>query len=98
VPAERGPWSVPAYAFSMQTAGGEYMGRIRLRVGWSEDVIRYAGHVESVRDLWCFSMPTLGPDLNWSTSTPRSRNGGGYTRSHPKDSFATRSMAVNNIQ
>ncbi len=45
VPAENGPWGVPAYTFSMQDPGGEYMGRIRLRVGWSEDVIRYAGHV-----------------------------------------------------
>ena len=44
-PAENGPWGVPAYSFSMQAPGGEYMGRIRLRVGWSEDVIRYAGHV-----------------------------------------------------
>jgi RimJ/RimL family protein N-acetyltransferase len=45
VPAENGPWGVPAYAFSMQGPEGEYLGRIRLRVGWSEDVIRYAGHV-----------------------------------------------------
>ena len=43
--AENGPWGVPAYSFSMQTRSGEYMGRIRLRVGWSDDVIRYAGHV-----------------------------------------------------
>lgn len=45
VPADQGPWGVPAYTFSMRGPGGEYMGRIRLRVGWSEDVIRYAGHV-----------------------------------------------------
>jgi predicted acetyltransferase len=45
IPAENSPWGVPAYTFSMQDPGGEYMGRIRLRVGWSENVIRYAGHV-----------------------------------------------------
>jgi predicted acetyltransferase len=45
MPAENGPWGVPAYSFRMQNPAGEYMGRIRLRVGWSEDVIRYAGHV-----------------------------------------------------
>lgn len=45
MPAESSPWGVPAYAFKMQGHGGEYMGRIRLRVGWNEDVIRYAGHV-----------------------------------------------------
>jgi predicted acetyltransferase len=39
------PWGVPAYSFRMQNPGGEHLGRIRLRVGWSEDVIRYAGHV-----------------------------------------------------
>lgn len=44
-PAGNGPWGVPAYSFRMQNPGGEYLGRIRLRVGWSEDVIRYAGHV-----------------------------------------------------
>jgi len=43
--AENGPWGVPAYTFRMQAVSGEYMGRIRLRVGWNEDVIRYAGHV-----------------------------------------------------
>lgn len=45
IPAESSTWGVPAYLFEMHGAGGEYMGRIRLRVGWSEDVIRYAGHV-----------------------------------------------------
>lgn len=45
IPAENSPWGVPAYTFSMQDPRGDYMGRIRLRVGWSEDVIRYAGHV-----------------------------------------------------
>ncbi len=44
-PAANGPWGVPAYSFRMQNPGGQYLGRIRLRVGWSEDVIRYAGHV-----------------------------------------------------
>jgi tagatose 1,6-diphosphate aldolase len=44
-PAENSPWGVPAYSFSMQDPGGEYLGRIRLRVGWSEDVIRFAGQV-----------------------------------------------------
>lgn len=44
-PAGKSPWGVPAYSFSMQAPDGEYMGRIRLRVGWSEDVIRYAGQV-----------------------------------------------------
>ena len=29
----------------MQDPGGDCLGRIRLRVGWSEDVIRYAGQV-----------------------------------------------------
>jgi predicted acetyltransferase len=45
VPAENSPWGVPAYTFRMQAPGGEYLGRIRLRVGWNENVIRYAGHV-----------------------------------------------------
>jgi predicted acetyltransferase len=43
--AEDNPWRIPPYTFAMQGSGGEYIGRIRLRVGWSEDVIRYAGHV-----------------------------------------------------
>lgn len=45
MPAGNSPWGVPAYAFRMQGSGGEHLGRIRLRVGWSDDVIRYAGHV-----------------------------------------------------
>lgn len=45
VAAEDGPWGVPAYTFKMQLASGEYVGRIRLRVGWNENVIRYAGHI-----------------------------------------------------
>jgi predicted acetyltransferase len=44
-PAGNSPWGVPAYSFRMQACDGDYLGRIRLRVGWSEDVIRYAGHV-----------------------------------------------------
>lgn len=45
IAAENSPWGVPAYSYGMYAPGGEYMGRIRLRVGWSEAVIRYAGHV-----------------------------------------------------
>jgi len=44
-PGDSSPWKVPAYTFRMQNAQGEYMGRIRLRVGWSDGLIRYAGHV-----------------------------------------------------
>lgn len=45
VPAESSPWGVPAYTFRMQLESGEYVGRIRLRVGWNENVIRYAGQI-----------------------------------------------------
>jgi len=45
LPAEQSPWAVPAYLFRMEDPTGDYLGRIRLRVGWNEDVIRYAGHV-----------------------------------------------------
>jgi RimJ/RimL family protein N-acetyltransferase len=45
VPAEKGVFGVPAYTFKMESPRGKYLGRIRLRVGWNEDVIRYAGHV-----------------------------------------------------
>jgi predicted acetyltransferase len=45
MPAGTSPWGVPAYSFRMENPGGEYLGRIRLRVGWNEDVIRYAGQV-----------------------------------------------------
>lgn len=45
IPACTSPWGVPAYTFRMQAPGGEDMGRISLRVGWSDDAIRYAGHV-----------------------------------------------------
>src|ERR1700679_423434 len=44
-PAGNSPWGVPAYSFRRQDPGGEYLGRIRLRVGWSEDVILYAAHL-----------------------------------------------------
>lgn len=43
--AAQSPWRVPAYGFAMQSPDGEHIGRIGLRVGWREDVIRYAGHV-----------------------------------------------------
>lgn len=45
LPAETNTWGVPAYSFRMQTPSGSYLGRIRLRVGWNETVIRFAGHV-----------------------------------------------------
>jgi tagatose 1,6-diphosphate aldolase len=44
-PAATNPWRVPAYQFRMQSAAGEYIGRIRLRVGWNDDIVRYAGQV-----------------------------------------------------
>jgi RimJ/RimL family protein N-acetyltransferase len=44
-PAATNPWGVPAYQFRMQSAAGEYIGRIRLRVGWNDDIVRYAGQV-----------------------------------------------------
>lgn len=45
-PAEASIFGVPSYTFEMrQTQNGEYMGRIRLRVGWNEETIRYAGQV-----------------------------------------------------
>lgn len=45
MPAATSPWGIPAYSFRMQARAGDYIGRIRLRVGWSEEVIRYAGQV-----------------------------------------------------
>ena len=45
LPAEKNLWGVPAYSFNLQSRHGHYMGRIRLRVGWNENVIRYAGHI-----------------------------------------------------
>src|SRR5215469_9068075 len=44
-PAEKNNWGVPAYLFRMEGPGGDRIRHIRLRVGWSEDVIRFAGHV-----------------------------------------------------
>jgi predicted acetyltransferase len=44
-PAEANSWHVPAYLFHMVTDAEPYVGRIRLRVGWNEEIIRYAGHV-----------------------------------------------------
>jgi len=45
-PAESNPWGVPAYLFHMiGRESGHYMGRIRLRVGWNENIIRYAGQL-----------------------------------------------------
>ncbi|HEX4266877.1 MAG TPA: GNAT family N-acetyltransferase [Steroidobacteraceae bacterium] len=44
-PAGKSPWGVPAYLFGMQAPDGDYLGRIRLRVGWSDELIRYAGQV-----------------------------------------------------
>jgi len=39
-------FGVPYYTFDMRHADtGEYMGRIRLRVGWNEETIRYAGQI-----------------------------------------------------
>jgi predicted acetyltransferase len=43
--SESNAWRVPAYLFRLQTDLGQHIGRIRLRVGWNEDIIRYAGHV-----------------------------------------------------
>jgi predicted acetyltransferase len=46
VPAEVSTWGVPAYLFEMRHRDmGDYMGRIRLRVGWNETIIKYAGQV-----------------------------------------------------
>lgn len=44
-PAESNSWHVPAYLYHMQSPSGQYMGRIRLRVGWNEDIIKFAGQV-----------------------------------------------------
>ena len=45
LPAETNAWHVPAYLFHLQTDSGEYIGRIRLRVGWNDDIIKYAGQI-----------------------------------------------------
>jgi tagatose 1,6-diphosphate aldolase len=39
-------FGVPTYTFAMRHATtGDVMGRIRLRVGWNEETIRYAGQI-----------------------------------------------------
>ena len=45
VPAEISSWHVPAYLFHMTTESEAYVGRIRLRVGWNEQIIRFAGQI-----------------------------------------------------
>ena len=45
-PAADSIFGVAMYTFAMRHANsGEYVGRIRLRVGWNEETIRYAGQV-----------------------------------------------------
>jgi predicted acetyltransferase len=44
-PAASSPWHVPAYTFQLQNRFGHHMGRIRLRVGWNDEIIQYAGQV-----------------------------------------------------
>jgi predicted acetyltransferase len=44
-PAATNAWGVPAYLFRLQTNNSERAGHIRLRVGWNDDVIRYAGQI-----------------------------------------------------
>jgi predicted acetyltransferase len=44
-PAETNAWHVPAYLFRLQMDSGEYIGRIRLRVGWNDAIIKYAGQI-----------------------------------------------------
>jgi predicted acetyltransferase len=45
-PAADSIFGVPTYTFAMRHAqSGEVMGRIRLRVGWNEETIRYAGQI-----------------------------------------------------
>jgi len=43
--AETNAWHVPAYLFTLQVDSGQPVGRIRLRVGWNDDIIRYAGQI-----------------------------------------------------
>ncbi|HZS61455.1 MAG TPA: GNAT family N-acetyltransferase [Gemmatimonadaceae bacterium] len=46
VEADASGFGVPMYTFEMRhTATRAYLGRIRLRVGWNEDVIKFAGQV-----------------------------------------------------
>lgn len=44
-PAESNAWRVPAYVFHLRNHFDQYLGRIRLRVGWNEDIIKYAGQI-----------------------------------------------------
>jgi predicted acetyltransferase len=44
-PAETNAWRVPAYLFHLRSCSNQYMGRLRLRVGWNDDIIRYSGQV-----------------------------------------------------
>jgi len=44
-PADANAWHVPAYTFHLHPHSGEYAGRIRLRVGWNDDIITYAGQI-----------------------------------------------------
>lgn len=44
-PAETSAWRVPAYLFRLQSDSGQNIGHIRLRVGWNDDIIKYAGHI-----------------------------------------------------
>jgi predicted acetyltransferase len=43
--AQANAWHVPAYLFELRTDGGQQAGRVRLRVGWNDDIIRYAGQI-----------------------------------------------------
>jgi tagatose 1,6-diphosphate aldolase len=45
LPAESNLWHVPAYSLHLNDGSGQYAGRIRLRVGWNDDIIQYAGHI-----------------------------------------------------
>jgi predicted acetyltransferase len=44
-PGATNPWRVPAYLFRLQTDASQHVGSIRLRVGWNDDIIRYAGQI-----------------------------------------------------
>ena len=44
-PAESNVWHVPAYLFRLQTYSGQHAGHVRLRVGWNDHVVKYAGQI-----------------------------------------------------
>ena len=44
-PAEVNAGHVPAHLLHLQLHSGQYVGRIRLRVGWNDDIIKYAGQI-----------------------------------------------------